>query len=323
MLPRLTSAVRFSYDGPMCYSAQIRREWKTFCSRLGVRIPLSEYVDLYWTRAHGQRVLLPKSLESLFDDPRDDEQRRGREALETYATQRAGEIERELFALRQRIAEADRKLAANPSKSAAESRRIAQDKTAQRLAWLADLRRTASEIKDARIYPGWHVPVIVREQGEKVLRPMRYQCRPAGKPASYDLKYPGTYNARRDALGGFWKGQFGVSHGVLAASSFFENVRREDGSNVVLEFSPQGLDEMLIACLWSRWEAPGEAPLLSFAVITDEPPPEIAAAGHDRCVIPLKPEHLDAWLDPQGDLAAMQAILDDRERPVYGWRMAA
>lgn len=311
----------------MCYSAQIRREWKTFCSRLGVRIPLSEYVDLYWTRAEGQRVLLPQSLDRLFDDPRDDEARRGREAVEAWRSRRTGEIEQELFELRQRVAEAERKLAIKPTKSATESRRIAQDKTTQRLAWLADLRRTEPAPKDARLYPGWHAPVIAREGGEKVLKPMRYQCRPAGKPAFYDVKYPGTYNARRDALGGFWKGQFGVSHGVLVASSFYENVRREDGSNVVLEFSPEGLDEMLIACLWSRWEAPGaapgEAPLVSFAVITDEPPPEIAAAGHDRCVIPLKPEHLDAWLDPQGDLDAMQAILDDRQRPVYGWRMAA
>ena len=32
---------------------------------------------------------------------------------------------------------------------------------------------------------------------------MRYQCRLAGKPAFYDVKFPGTYNARRDNLEGF------------------------------------------------------------------------------------------------------------------------
>ena len=81
---------------------------------------------------------------------------------------------------------------------------------------------------------------------------------------------------------------------------------------------------MLVACLWSAWRGPGEADLLSFAAITDEPPTEIAAAGHDRCIIPIKPEHLDAWLNPdRSDLDALQRILDDRERPYYEHRLAA
>jgi putative SOS response-associated peptidase YedK len=74
------------------------------------------------------------------------------------------------------------------------------------------------------------------------------------------------------------------------------------------------------ARIYPGWYVPA---LQSFAAITDEPPPEVAATGHDRCVIPLKEEHLDAWLDPKGDLAAMQRILDDRERPYYEHRLAA
>ena len=58
--------------------------------------------------------------------------------------------------------------------------------------------------------------------------------------------------------------------------------------------------------------------------ITDEPPAEVAAAGHDRCIIPIKPENIDAWLNPDPtNLAASYAILDDRERPYYEHRMAA
>jgi len=64
--------------------------------------------------------------------------------------------------------------------------------------------------------------------------------------------------------------------------------------------------------------------LLSFAAITDERPPEVADAGHDRCIIPIKPENIDAWLNPNAsDLAALQAILDDRDRPFYEHRLAA
>ena len=78
------------------------------------------------------------------------------------------------------------------------------------------------------------------------------------------------------------------------------------------------------ARLWSRWSALGEPDLLSFAAITDEPPPEIAAAGHDRCIIPIKPGNMDAWLNPDAkNLATQYAIPDDRERPYYEHRLAA
>jgi len=59
------------------------------------------------------------------------------------------------------------------------------------------------------------------------------------------------------------------------------------------------------------------------AAITDDPPAEVAAAGHDRCIIPIKPENLDAWLSPSSKLAESYAILDDRARPYYEHRMAA
>jgi putative SOS response-associated peptidase YedK len=200
---------------------------------------------------------------------------------------------------------------------------------------LGDLRRTEPKDDDARIFPGQYAPVMVIEDGKRVIKPMRYQCRPAGKPAFYDLKFPGTYNARRDNLEGFWKAQFGFTHGVMVVNAFYENVNRhkaegrelapgEPVSNVVLEFRPRPTQDMLVACLWSRWSAPGEPDLLSFAAITDEPPPEVAAAGHDRCINPIQPAHIDAWLNPDpADLAAQYALLDDRARPYYEHRLAA
>jgi putative SOS response-associated peptidase YedK len=44
----------------------------------------------------------------------------------------------------------------------------------------------------------------------------------------------------------------------------------------------------------------------------------VAAAGHDRCVINIKAENVDAWLTPEGrSRAELQAILSDRETPTY------
>lgn len=81
---------------------------------------------------------------------------------------------------------------------------------------------------------------------------------------------------------------------------------------------------MFVACLWSRWTNGKDPDLLSFAAITDEPPPEVAAAGHNRCIVPIKPENVEAWLNPDpSDLAAQYAILNDRDRPYYEHRLAA
>jgi putative SOS response-associated peptidase YedK len=50
----------------------------------------------------------------------------------------------------------------------------------------------------------------------------------------------------------------------------------------------------------------------------DEPPADVAAAGHDRCIINLRPEHVDAWLTPGGrSTEELQAILSDRAVSTY------
>jgi putative SOS response-associated peptidase YedK len=103
----------------------------------------------------------------------------------------------------------------------------------------------------------------------------------------------------------------------------FENVER-DGKNAVLQFTPRPPREMLVACLYARWGDPGKDELLSFAAITDEPPREVADAGHDRCIINIKEQNVDAWLSPEGrELAKLRAILDDVECPYYEHQVQA
>lgn len=318
----------------MCYSAQIRADYNKFVRRHGATLNLRDFFHLYWLpeQERTKRPRTPKAMDAMFADvPGADDIRA---AIADWNARELAALEQEVFKQRKRLADAERALATKPTKKAAEDKRIATNKVDAALRRMADIKRTELKDRDGRIYPGWYAPVLVVEDGQRVVKPMRYQCRPCGKPAFYDTKYPGTYNARRDNLEGFWKGLFGYSHGVVLASAFYENVSRhavegrelapgEKEENVVLEFRPNTGQDMLVACLWSRWVGPDGEELLSFAAITDDPPPEVAAAGHDRCIIPIKEEHLDAWLNPAGDLAAMYAILDDRERPYYEHRMAA
>jgi putative SOS response-associated peptidase YedK len=142
---------------------------------------------------------------------------------------------------------------------------------------------------------------------------MRYHLRGHGKPAGTDRRYSGLYNARRDNLEGYWKGLFGRQHAVCVVYSFYENVALHDfekralrageqGQNLVLHFNPQPPTDMLVACLWDRWRQKGAPDLYSFAAITDEPPAEVAATGHNRCIVALKHGNLSAWLNPDQDL---------------------
>jgi putative SOS response-associated peptidase YedK len=121
----------------------------------------------------------------------------------------------------------------------------------------------------------------------------------------------------------------------MIISGFFENVPRhlyehralqpgEKPTNVVLQFNPRPAIEMYVACVWDHWSARGAADLWSFAAVSDEPPPEIAATGHQRCLIPLKQQNLAEWLAPQHvSRERLQAILSDREAPYFEHRIAA
>ena len=315
----------------MCYSAQVRQDYHDFVRVYGAVVDIKEFVRLY-RNASSRRIT--KAMDASFRNPQTGDEREILGLIEERNRVNAAAWQRELFKQRKRLAEAERTLQVKPTKKAENERRIASGKVEQLLGWLAAIDRQELLPEDSRIYPMGYAPVMVWQEGRRVVLPMRYHCRPAGKPAFYDAKYPGCYNARRDNLEGFWKAQFGHSHGIVLASAFYENVSRhrlerrelapgEKDENVILEFHPQMTGDMLVACIWSRWTSPGQEHLLSFAAITDEPPPEVTAAGHDRCIIPIREPNLDAWLQPNGDLAKAYAILDDRERPYYEHRLAA
>jgi putative SOS response-associated peptidase YedK len=319
----------------MCYSAQIWADYKRYVRQFGAELSIKEFFDLFWRRRQEpKKVLVPKALGLAFARPESEPEREIKALIDAATAEEEVLLQKSLFEQKTRLVQAERKLQEKATKAALEHQRNATNKIATFKQKLADLHRTDPVDDDARMFPRHHVPVMVSEQGRRVIRPMRFLCRPEGKPAAYDIKYPGTYNARRDKLGGdFWKGLWGRRHGIVVASAFYENVNRhraegralaegEAVENMVLEFRPRPAQDMLLACLWSDWRDPTtDEHLLSFALITDEPPEEVAAAGHDRCVIPLRSQHLDAWLNPdRRNLAAMQALLDDRERPYFEHR---
>lgn len=322
----------------MCYSAQIKADYHQFQREWGAVISLKRFTELFWRkRDDGQWVKIPKAMREAFRHPCGESEFELAKLVAEADREQAARYETELAAQSERLARAEAVLAgAKPTRKAAEDKRIAGNKIAAAQRNLADLRRNELLDRDSRIFPGQYAPVMIQTGGQRVVVPMRYQCRLPGWSEKTERKYPGTYNARRDKLEASWGQLFGHRHGIMIVTRFYENVPRhkmegralavgEQPENVVLEFDPRPPLEMLVACLWNLSPDGGDgAELLSFAAITDEPPPEVRAAGHDRCIVPIKPENVDAWLNPDpANLAALYAILDDRERPYYEHRLAA
>ncbi len=302
----------------------------------GANIDLEEFARLYENRVENKTIKIPRALDDNFLEPKTPVEKRIKAAIDAYRAQQQSELEAELFKQRTRLNDAERALAVKETKKALEDQRISSKKMEWLREKLADLHRTELAAIDSRIFPMWFAPVVVLVDSKYVVKPMCYHCRPPGVPESFDKDFDGTYNARRDNLDNrLWKPLFGKNHAIIVITGFYENVAQhkfqhrmlapnEKQKNVILHFNPQPEREMLLACIWSRWISPGKEDLLSFAAISDEPPEEIAVAGHDRCVIPLMQNNLAEWMDPEKHSKDRHyAILDDRERPFYEHRLAA
>jgi putative SOS response-associated peptidase YedK len=302
----------------MCYSAQLQRAYMNYVRETGAEMDLEQFKDIFGVRMKDPAIRIPRAVERWFDAPTNDAEKQIKRLIDEYRAAETTKLEREVFAQKRRLADAERTLAIKVTKAATESKRIAGNKIEQALSRLERMRDDKTTNMDARIFPMHFAPIVIQEGEKRVLRLARYHCRKPNEPAFVDRKLPGLYNARRDSLGKYWREQFGATHAVMLVESFFENVDR-DGKNEVLHFVPRPAGTMLIACLYSEWRdmASGEQ-LLSFAALTDEPPAEVAAAGHDRMIINLKPENVAAWLTPAGrSLEELQTILADRQAPYY------
>lgn len=313
--------MRYSFH--MCYSAMVEQSFRAYLRMTGAEMDLDQFLEIFGARMENRGIRIPRGFERNFDKPSNEKEREIKRLIDAYRAQQSAQIEADIFVQRKRLADAERKLAAKGTKVALESKRIALSKIELAMEKLPLLKDTQAHEDDDRIFPMSYAPLVIREGGRSVVKLARYHCRPAGQPPEIDRKFPGLYNARRDNLQKFWGNEFAHSHALMLVHSFFENVERE-GRNEVLHFLPRPAGVMFIACLYSRWKDQNGRELLSFAAITDEPPEEVKAAGHDRIVVSLQPANAESWLTPQGrPVAELQRILDDRPRPFYEHRIAA
>lgn len=332
-----------AYNGQgtsMCYSAQIYADYRKY-QRFGGTLDIKSYTAIAgWTRNKGTWTKsVPKTMRRSMLDAGAVAPELAAAAATANSASAAALLE-EIASQTERMEKARAKLASpKPTKAAANELRISTNKIEAAQRKLAELDAPASPDGMDRIWPGHFAPVLIRdpETGERLIVPMRYRCRLPGWTEAMEIEKPGTYNARRDKLATVWRRVFGVHHGLIAASRFYESVHLHDlqqrvlapgerEQNVEIEFTPQTHEDLLIACLYTYVEAAGDEPgFYSFAAITHDPPPEVAAAGHDRCIVTIREEDIDAWLSPTLlTPIELQAILDRgiEERPYFEHQIA-
>lgn len=326
----------------MCYSAQIWADFRKY-ERFGGTLDIKGYMKLAgWAKKKGAWTkVVPRAMRRIMTDATTSGL-----PIETVEMARAADSEAialiaaEIGTQEARLAEANAKLAsAKPTKKAETDRRVATNKIAAGQKKLDEMAEPAPADGIDRIWPGHFAPVMIRdpETGERLVVPMRYRCRLPGWTEADEAEKPGTYNARRDKLSTVWRKVFGVHHGVIGVHRFYESVNIHDlqqralvpgerEQKVEIVFTPATGEDLVVACLWTYTEGSGDEPgFYSFAIITDHPPPEVAIAGHDRCIVSLQEDDLEAWLNPTAHTPAeLQAILDRGEvvRPYFEHEIA-
>ncbi len=267
--------------------------------RYQARVDLSAFEGLYEEQEKTNKLKLLKGLESFVLSEVPDRRAIVQGRLESLMARQKAKLLADLASQEERLARASSQLAEKETKSLINEARIAKNKVNQIRERIDELGRQAPETE--RIFPGVFAPLIVSHEGKRWIRPFRYQLRPSGETEIFDRKFNGTYNVRRDRLHEvrWWKNLYGKNHGLLVMRRFYEHVETPDGDSMILEFREELEKDLLVPCLYDRNEV-GPFPLDSFGLITDDPNPEVLAAGHDRTPLVIHPESIDEWLDTRG-----------------------
>ncbi len=179
----------------MCYSAQVIQTARKLSRQLGIKFDYDEVERLFFRRLEDPGVIISRGFEADFDEPESDQERRIKGAIDEHRARQASKLERDLFTQKTRLVNAERSLKSKATKQAREDVRIATAKMGTLSTKLSDLRTLQRKSEDDRIFPFVYTGVIIKRNGQNLLTPMRYFCRPAGKPSFYDRKFPGLYNA--------------------------------------------------------------------------------------------------------------------------------
>lgn len=293
--------------------------------------------DLFKLRLEGGGAKIPRAMEASFlEKPKSVVELRIAKNIRDFQKLELKKFSADLIKQEKRLIDAEKTLLTKTTKKALEDQRIATEKISTYQWKIGQIESGEIAESDSRIYPFMYAPLVMVNEGELVVQPFRYHMRPRGEHPGFDRRIPGHYNARRDSLPEkkWWKAVFGRNHGIMEIKAFFENVPLhrfehrelrdgEEESNVVLRFDPQGLDRMIVPAVFDRNEE-DKFVLDSFALITDEPNPEVQATGHDRTPIIMREIYLDLWLrGSERTLGDFEQVFENKQPNYFEHKLVA
>lgn len=161
------------------------------------------------------------------------------------------------------------------------------------------------------IAPSQILPIVVAENGDRQLRPMRWGLLPAW--ANDEKLGHKLINARAETVHEkpSFKTAFRHTRCLVPADGFYEWKRDKDGKTPqYIRMQDGGL--FAFAGLWSTWKGP-KGPVDTFTIITTEANRQLQALHHRMPVI-LMPDDYAAWLDSAAPLQSLKTLL----RPLTG-----
>ncbi len=177
------------------------------------------------------------------------------------------------------------------------------------------------------IAPGQYAPVVVYENGERVLKMMRWGLVPFW---AKDLKIAyKTINARAESLHerASYKHALKRRRCLVLADGFYEWKKTPQGKVPHYIFL-KGNNAFSFAGLWEKWDrsdaADGEPgtksnPLFTFTIVTTVPY-DFMKPVHDRMPVILTPDSEAKWLDgsfPHDELRCLLGSYDGNEMDAY------
>lgn len=300
----------------MCYSARIKASIKELSWEFRAQPDMDSFEDIFRARLEDPTLKVPYGLDRYFVMSKEKAENKLAPLIQQHY---AAERDRSQATLRE--TEVELKEVSKKTGVTAEKKKGVLERRRAKLLLKLDHELEKITPLDDRIYPFYAAPVIVNEGGQLKVKAMRYRARNLNGsevPPQYNV-----FNARRDSLleARTWKPLLGKHHAVFPFFRFYEWVSR-GGKKQEIYFSPDKGELMWAAALYAP--GPKQSPFASFAMVTDEPPPEVAEAGHDRCPIYLAKAKWDEWLKPgNASKEELIALLGHQEKTHYNHGLAA
>ena len=178
------------------------------------------------------------------------------------------------------------------------------------------------------VAPATQVPILVKDAGNGLAtRSARWGLIPSWWQK--EAFPPPAINARSEEVADkpLWRDSFKSVRCLMPALGWYEwnanqlvpgKAGRQGGQPYFLSCS--GDEAIAFAALWSIWQRPGAAPVVSCSLLTKPAAPGIAFI-HPRMPVVLKPGQFAAWLDPAATREQLLALVagardDFASRPV-------